>query len=101
MSNVCIYKVGGRKNYRAQWIDPVTGSRVSLDQDISVPRVNPRVLPHSRVVTLPDIVLEIKNKSGMLPPNLHLVGALKAEASSFSKYFECFKAMTSTEARVA
>lgn len=86
---------------RRRWNDPTTGSRVSLDQAISVPRVNPGVLPRSRSVDLPHIVLEIKNASGMAPPNLHFVKALKGETSSFSKYFECFKAVTSSDARVA
>ncbi len=86
---------------RRRWIDPVTGARISLDRSISVPSTNPRILPHTSFVRLPAVILEIKNSSGAIPPNLHFLRALKAEPCSFSKYFECYRMLTTSQIEAA
>jgi hypothetical protein len=47
------------------------------------------------------VILEIKNRTGEIPPNLRFLGALKAQPCSFSKYFECHRAMTTSGIQAA
>jgi len=67
---------------RMRFIEPITRSRICLDYDICVSRVNRRVLSFPCVTNLKDGVFEIKGNVSF--------GCRK---ESFSKYFECVKQM--------
>ena len=77
---------------RRRYLDPLTGSRISLDTRISIGRTNPRLLAGGAHAVLPQLILEIKNSTGRVPVNLHFLRALDAEATSFSKYHAGFAA---------
>ena len=87
--------------HRRRWNDPLTGARISLDYEISAPRSNPRLLATTRAGSIPQVILEIKNRSGEIPPNLPFLSALGAASCSFSKYFECHQVLAGAEIKVA
>ena len=79
---------------RRRWDDPLTGARICLDRRISTPRVNLHLLARASPTALDANVLEVKNRSGIAPPNLHFLAAIQAQLTSFSKYSSCFHAAT-------
>lgn len=86
---------------RRRYLDPLTGSRISLDTRISIGRTNPRLLAGGAHAVLPQLILEIKNSTGRVPVNLHFLRALDAEATSFSKYHAGFAALAVSPGRAA
>ncbi len=76
---------------RLRFVEPASGSRIALDSEIYVARVNPRLLAPAPRMALRWTVLEIKNRSGELPPILRPLVAMKALRSSFSKYLACYE----------
>lgn len=78
---------------RMRFIEPITRSRICLDYDISVSRVNRRILSFPCVTKLNDGVFEFKGNVCNLPRELHQLTAFGCRKESFSKYFECVKQM--------
>lgn len=79
---------------RRRWICPLTGSRVSLDWDISASRINSHILPHVTSPRLNLAVCEIKNSFGALPSWLETLNRIGFKYQSFSKYGECIELAT-------
>lgn len=77
--------------HRRRFDDPLSGSRISIDSEISVPRINSRLLPRRRHGTLAASVVEIKNREGRLPAHLAPLLGLGSRLASFSKYAACFQ----------
>lgn len=77
---------------RQRFVEPLSGSRVSLDTAISLHRVNRRFLGYVHPVAIGPSVLEVKNRSGELPTRLRCLLRLGARRESFSKYEACFRA---------
>ncbi len=77
---------------RRRFVEPLTGSRVSLDTAISLDRVNRRFLGYVHPVALGATVVEVKNHDGELPASLRCLLRLGARRASFSKYGACFGA---------
>ena len=75
---------------RRRWIVPGSGARVSLDTDITVPRVHRHLAPGRRT-PLPAAVLEVKGATPRLPARLASVAVLGPRRSSFSKYLACWE----------
>lgn len=74
---------------RLRFIDPVDGSRVSLDFDIEAPRVNGARFPWaSPPVRLDAAVCEFKNPGGNPPAWAHEMARAGLGFGSFSKYGE-------------
>lgn len=77
---------------RLRWVEPYTGTRVSLDREIRVEAHNPLALPGS-VMTKGGLgtVVEAKGDSPELPPAMRGLLELGCRADSFSKYaLACF-----------
>ncbi len=76
------------KRYR--FVDPLSGSRVSLDFDISCPAINTQFVHGNTPVHLDSGVLEVKGSGLHLPKLLNPIESyLKKEA--FSKYAQCLE----------
>lgn len=76
---------------RSRFVEPASGSRVALDSEIRVARVNPRLLATAPRLPLRWTILEVKNRSGELPPILRTLVTMRALRSSFSKYLACYE----------
>jgi hypothetical protein len=76
---------------RLRLVEPVSGARVSLDDDIAVSAVNPRCVSALNLGPVPVAVLEVKGDTDVLPPRLHPVTQLGARKTSFSKYAAAFQ----------
>lgn len=72
--------------HRYRYVDPLSGSRVSLDTEIRAPRADPRLLRHDYPVTLPAAILEVKGQSEELPRGLRPLLHLGARRLAFSKF---------------
>ena len=77
---------------RDRYVDPALGTRISLDSEIAVGRVNPRFLRRRRPGSLGTAVAEFKSPVADLPPSLRYLALLGARKGSFSKYSACFEA---------
>jgi hypothetical protein len=75
---------------RYRFIEPLTGARVSLDANVSVPAVNLRRLRSARPSMLPTAVVEVKGMDMELPATLTGLLYLGCRKSSFSKYAACY-----------
>lgn len=82
---------------RLRFVEPLTGSRISLDVDIRTGRVNPLLAATPRRSPLDVAVLEVKNADGRLPIALRPCLQLGCRSASFSKYAACFLATGATE----
>lgn len=71
---------------RRRFVDPASQTRVSLDTQLRVDRINRRLLPHASPGPLEPCVVEIKNRTGEIPPHLRPLLALGGRPASFSKY---------------
>ena len=71
---------------RARFIEPLTGSRVSLDYSIAAEAVNRRRLSVLNAGPLPFAVLEVKGREDTLPRPLLPLLHLGARQGSLSKY---------------
>ena len=79
---------------RLRFIEPMTGTRISLDSQIGVGRVHQGRLPFTTRRRLDQGVLEVKNSSGRIPALLNPLLRIGAKKDSFSKYFACFSLAT-------
>ena len=75
---------------RRRFIEPVTGSRLSIDYDISAPSVNRRMLVRRNPNLLSRAVFELKGDAAELPGVLQQLTALGCRKESFSKYGICY-----------
>jgi hypothetical protein len=78
---------------RFRFIEPDSGSRISLDTHIACTRSNPAYLAGAAPVTLASGVLEVKGVIDRLPDALRPIGH-HLRKSSFSKYAICCNALT-------
>jgi hypothetical protein len=84
---------------RARFVDPVHHVRVSVDNQISVPRINSSLLCRRNSFegsssSLNMAVLEIKGNVENLSGFLHYITAIGGKKSSFSKYLACYQHIT-------
>jgi hypothetical protein len=82
--------------HRRRFIERTSAARLSIDRDITVPRVNPRLLGTVPGCTLPEAVIEIKGSDDGLPLGLTPLRRLGLMKASFSKYLECYARLTGT-----
>lgn len=78
---------------RARFVEPVSGSRISVDTQIEAVRGNPRVVGHAFAERLAPAIVEIKGPSDDLPRILNPLIQLGARRASFSKYGSAGMAM--------
>jgi len=70
---------------RYRFYDPLSGSRISLDDDIRTYKVSPLISYYNNThPALKEVVLEVKQQTGDLPVCLESAGVFKV--NSFSKY---------------
>ena len=79
---------------RLRFTDPARRTRVSLDFDISVPRVNSQMLPRVNQLPLSVAVLEVKGDRPELPGAMHQLTSLGCRKEPFSKYLACYEMTT-------
>ena len=79
---------------RDRFVEPVTGSRVSLDADICGSAANPRFFSAPNLSPLATAVLEVKGSSDELPAALRPLLALGMHKASFSKFLVVYAHMT-------
>jgi len=78
-------------NYqRFRFVDPLTGSRLCVDYNIHVSRINPVMIQRMNPVSLDDAVFELKGKGGHLPDWLHQLTSFGCRRGAFSKYSGCY-----------
>ena len=75
--------------HRLRFVDPLSGARVSLDTEISAPRVNLRLLQRYDPRPLRHAVLEIKGSLSQPPTLAAAARRLGARREAFSKYLRC------------
>ena len=75
---------------RDRFIAPTVDTRVSLDAQITVPRVHCGLLSAPNPRPLPTAVVELKGDTASLPPALGPLVALGGRKVSFSKYRACY-----------
>jgi hypothetical protein len=78
---------------RRRFVDPFSGSRISVDTDVEALAGNPRLLGHTFRVRLPQAVVEAKGADEALPRILDPLIRLGARRESFSKYATAGTAM--------
>jgi hypothetical protein len=76
---------------RRRYVDPISGARVSIDDEIAVSAVNPRFFRGCRPGPLPFSVIEVKGPACRLPPTLSGMLAPGLTRASVSKYAECYR----------
>ena len=86
-----IYPVFQISYKRWRFIEHITGARLCVDQDISVPKVNKLIIPMTTPLCLKKGVFELKGKIRELPHMLHQLTALGCRKESFSKYSNCYQ----------
>ena len=78
---------------RYRFVEPVSGSRISVDTDIEALRGNPRLVGNAFRDRLPVAVVEVKGAGADLPRLLHPLIHLGARRASLSKYGSAGAAM--------
>jgi hypothetical protein len=76
---------------RNRFVDPASGARVSVDEQITVASANRRFFKGDRPVPLPLAVVEVKGQGSRLSPSLSEILAVGARRDSVSKYLECYR----------
>jgi len=71
---------------RHRFVEPISGTRVSLDMDITAVRGRRGLFGAGAGAVLPAAVLEIKGQADDLPRALRPVAHLGTRKASFSKY---------------
>ncbi|HXW04630.1 MAG TPA: VTC domain-containing protein [Vicinamibacterales bacterium] len=71
---------------RFRFVEPVSGSRISVDAGIEAVRGNPQLLGHAFQARLPLAVVEVKGRDDDLPVALRPLVRLGARRASCSKY---------------
>ena len=79
---------------RDRFIEPLSGSRVSLDADIAGVEVNPTFLASADVSAVGVAVVEIKGASDELPMAMRALLQLGLRKRSFSKFLAVYSHMT-------
>jgi len=79
---------------RLRFLEPQTGTRVSIDTDICPRRANPAMLPLVNPFPLTHAVLEVKGPVRELPGSLSALRAYGCRKESFSKYGRCYQKIT-------
>ena len=79
---------------RDRFIEPISGSRVSLDADIAAAAVHPGSLSAADFSPLGSAVVEVKGSADELPLALRGLLHLGAQKCSFSKYLAVYSHMT-------
>lgn len=78
-------------NYkRHRFIDPLTNSRICIDFDINVSRVNNLIFPGMPMIYLKDCVFEIKGSCEKLPESLSYLRRYGMIKTAFSKYLKMY-----------
>jgi hypothetical protein len=75
---------------RSRWIEPLTGTRVALDQGIQPTWVSGPGYPATSALELRTAVIEFKGEGPDVPPPLRRVTDFGGRRSEFSKYFRCY-----------
>ena len=76
---------------RWRFVEPITNTRLCIDSDISIPKVNELLFPMTTPFSLKNGVLEVKGSFDDLPDPLHKIELLGCRKESFSKYKYCFE----------
>ena len=79
---------------RDRFIEPLSGSRVSLDADIAAVAVNPTFVSSPDFTAIASAVLEVKGTLDMLPLALRPLLQLGMRKRSFSKFLAIYIHMT-------
>jgi hypothetical protein len=79
---------------RHRFVDPLSDDRISIDDRITVPRTNPRLLGGSAHVRPRQVVLEVKSSTGRSHLRLGFLKHLGARAAAFSKYHAAVALLT-------
>lgn len=74
---------------RRRFVDRITGARISVDYDITVPAANRSFQPCRVPAELETAVIEFKGSEPDLPRMYHRITDLGAVKGSFSKYVHC------------
>jgi hypothetical protein len=85
---------------RDRFIEPLSGSRVSLDTDISAAAVNRRFVSATDLSPLATAVFEVKGASDELPVALRSLLPLGLHKRSFSKFLVVYAHMTRNALRL-
>ena len=75
---------------RSRFVDPRTGTRIALDQDIHAPRHALACPGADCCRTLPWAVIETKGSLAVLPPFLAPLVPMGLRPDAFSKYLHCY-----------
>jgi hypothetical protein len=76
---------------RLRFIEPLTGSRVSLDWTIRSTLINPLLNRGEGSLSMEGGVIEIKGRSGEIPQTLRSLNLLETDWSRYSKYASCMQ----------
>ena len=76
---------------RYRFIEPISGTRICIDCNIHVPKVNGTMLGNPPSSVLHTSVLEVKGDFDGLPGMLSKLFAFGVKKSSFSKYLACYQ----------
>ncbi len=76
---------------RRRFIEPMSGTRISIDSGIRAVRTNPAVLPGVNPFPLAHAVLESKGELRELPAPLRPLTAMGCRKETFSKYARCYQ----------
>ena len=71
---------------RSRFVEPVSGSRISVDVNIEVLRGHPRLPRHASPERIGSAVVEVKGAQTDLPRALYPLASLGARRAAFSKY---------------
>jgi hypothetical protein len=75
---------------RRRFVDPVSGTRIALDTDIRVVRINSAILSRFDSTPLRSAVLEAKGANASAPDFFGPLVAFGCRRSAFSKYLHCY-----------
>jgi hypothetical protein len=81
---------------RHRFVDSRTSSRITVDEDIAVDRLNPQRLRGRSTGRLAVAVVECKGRRADLPNHLAPLLRFEARRSAFSKYLACWQHVTHT-----
>ncbi|HML75352.1 MAG TPA: VTC domain-containing protein [Anaerohalosphaeraceae bacterium] len=76
---------------RLRFVEPLTGSRISLDWNIRSRLVYPLLNRGEQSLTMEGAVIEIKGHSNEIPPTLRSLHLLDTDWSRYSKYATCMQ----------
>jgi len=82
---------------RDRFIEPLSGSRVSLDADIAAVAVNPTFVSAADLTPVGSAVIEVKGMSDELPMAMRSLLHVGARKGSFSKFLAVYNHATATQ----